>query len=422
MALLKKKAAAGFRFEKLELVLNAESLSVQSIIFNPLMVVSASFSRITSLRGSVLFLFCFVSFVLISMRPAPVKAKKVVIGYVGGYRGLVNAAAIDAAKLSIINYAFVDVKGNRAWLTNQLTDTTNFRLLNELKKVNPNLQIVISIGGWAWSENFSDAVLTDTGRQAFAKSAVEIISNYQLDGVDIDWEYPAIPGEEGNIFRPEDKQNFTLMFRDLRIQLDSLSKINNRKYLLTTAVGGFPRFAENTEMNNAHQYLDYISLMTYDFSGKETVGHHTNLFPSADFEKENSVDKAVKVFMNAGVPAEKLVVGLAFYGRSWILSGSEKPVMQNKIVSSTRGGGYTYLKDSLVDQRGFKAYWDKKAKAPYLFNDSTRQFISYDNERSVKNKIKYVKKHKLGGVMFWEYSSDLKKYLLNTIDENLKHK
>jgi chitinase len=386
--------------------------------------VSSNFSfRLSVLtRVSALFLYCCFSVLLISMKPEPAKPKKVVIGYVGGFRGLVNTSTIDAAKLSIINYAFVDVKGNRAWLTNQITDTTNFRMLNELKKVNPDLQIVISIGGWAWSENFSDAVLTDTGRQAFAKSAVEIISNHQLDGVDIDWEYPAIPGEAGNVFRQEDKQNFTLMFRELRIQLDSLSKVKNRKYLLTTAVGGFPRFVENTEMNNAHQYLDYISLMTYDYSGKSTVGHHTNLFPSADYENENSVDKAVKVFMQAGVPVEKLVVGLAFYGRSWILSGSDKPVLQNKIVSSTRGGGFTYLKDSLVDQRGFKSYWDKKAKAPYLFNDSTRQFISYDDERSVKNKIKYVKKHNLGGVMFWEYSSDLKQYLLNTIHKNLKHK
>ena len=161
--------------------------------------------------------------------------------------------------------------------------------------------------------------------------------------------------------------------------------------------------------------------MTYDFSGKESVGHHTNLYPSADFEKENSADKAVKTYIKAGVPAEKLVIGLAFYGRSWILSGNEKPVMQHKVVSTTRGGGFTYLKDSLIDQKGFKAYRDRKAKAPYLFNDSTKQFISYDDERSVKNKCRYVKKNKLGGVMFWEYSSDMKKYLLTAIDKNLKH-
>jgi len=359
--------------------------------------------------------------VFMSLSPRLSRQKHVVIGYVGGYRGLINIATIDPLKLSIINYAFVDVKGNRAWLTNEITDTTNFRMLNTLKLINPDLRIVISIGGWAWSENFSDAVLTDTARIEFAKSAVDIIGRYNLDGVDIDWEYPAIPGEAGNIVRAEDKQNFTLMFRDLRLRLDSLGVINKRKYLLTTAVGGFPKFVDNTEMNKAQQYLDYINLMTYDYSGSGTVGHHTNLYPSGDDANENSADKAVKAFMAAGVPASKLVVGLAFYGRSWILSGAGKPIMKNSVVSTTRGGGYSYLKDSIINQRGFTAYWDKKASAPYLFNDSTRQFISYDDERSVKNKCRYVKKNKLAGVMFWEYSSDPKQYLLTTIDKNLNH-
>ena len=369
----------------------------------------------------VLSLIHALLMMVMSMLPSASAKKYVVIGYVGGFRGAIDVSVIDALKLSIINYAFVDVKGNRAWLTNESTDTTNFKNLTKLKQVNPELKIVISIGGWAWSENFSDAVLTDTGRMEFARSAVAIISKYELDGVDIDWEYPAIPGEAGNVFRPEDKINFTLMFRDLRFQLDSLEKLNNRQYLLTTAVGGFPRFVDSTEMDKTHQYLDYINLMTYDFSGKESVGHHTNLYPSSDFEKENSVDKAVKTYMKAGVPPEKLVVGLAFYGRSWILSGNEKPVMHNKIVSTTRGGGFTYLKDSLINKQGFNAYRDRKAKAPYLFNDSTKQFISYDDERSVKKKCRYVKKNKLGGVMFWEYNSDIKKYLLTSIDKNLKH-
>jgi chitinase len=360
-----------------------------------------------------------LSFLFLSFYKLPPK-KKVVIGYVGGYRGLVNAGEIDASKLSIINYAFVDVQGNRAWLTNEITDTTNFRLLNGLKTINPDLKLVISIGGWSWSENFSDAVLTDTGRLNFARSAVDIVSRHNLDGVDIDWEYPTIPGEKGNIYRPEDKLNFTLMFRDLRFQLDSLGQASNKKYLLTTAVGGFPDFVDNTEMGNAQRYIDYISLMTYDFRGDESVGHHTNLYPSADYEKENSVDKAVKSFMKAGVPPEKLVVGVAFYGRSWILESAMKPVMKNKVISSTRGGGFTYLKDSIIGQKGFKDYWDKKANAPYLFNDSTRQFISYDNEKSVRNKCRYVNNHDLGGIMFWEYSSDPKGYLLNTIEKTLK--
>src|SRR5687767_4080512 len=104
----------------------------------------------------LLFSFSLFSFII---QPPQQKIKPVVIGYVGGYKGLVNTEQIDAAKLTHINYAFVDVKNHQAFLTNEKTDTVNFRKLNELKKINPQLQILISLGGWAWSENFSDAVL-----------------------------------------------------------------------------------------------------------------------------------------------------------------------------------------------------------------------------------------------------------------------
>ena len=375
-------------------------------------------------RPGRLFAF-FLSLLLLSVfcisaRFLPKKEGPVIIGYVGGFRGEANTDIIDALKLTHINYAFVDVQGNRAFLTNEKTDTINFRKLNGLKQINPALKILISIGGWAWSENFSDAVLTDTSRKYFAESAVDIIKKYQLDGVDIDWEYPTIPGEEGNIYRPEDKQNFTLMFKELRLELDSLQQQTGKKYLLTTAVGGFSRFIQNTEMGNAQQYLDYVNLMTYDFGGNGKAAHHTNLYPSTNDEKENSAHRAVQDYIAAGVPAEKLVMGMAFYGRGSILTSSGKPILGQQAVSRIRGGGYTFIKDTLMFQNGFEEYWDKKAKAPYLFNDSTLQFITYDNERSVKYKCKYVKKHKLGGVMFWEYSSDVKGYLLTEANEILR--
>lgn len=344
-------------------------------------------------------------------------AKPVVIGYVGGYRGLVNTAIIDVKKLTHINYAFVDVKDNRAWLTNEKTDTTNFRTLNLLKEQNPALKILISIGGWTWSKNFSNAVLTDTSRRAFAISSVDIIKKYQLDGVDIDWEYPGMVGD-GNVFRPEDKQNYTLMFQAIREELTKLQQETGKYYLLTTATGGFPSYLDHTEMGKAQEYLDYVNLMTYDYSyGK--AGHHTNLFPSKDYDKENSAHKAVTTYLAAGVPAHKLVVGLAFYGRGGVVATVDDHGFNQKINSTFRVGGYTYIKDSLINQKGFRAYWDKKAKAPYLFNAAEKKFATYDNERSIKYKCRYVKKHKLGGVMFWEYSSDPKTYLLNAVNKFL---
>src|ERR1700760_4947663 len=109
--------------------------------------------------------------------------KKVIIGYAGGFRGLINMSLIDPHKVTHINYAFVDIKDGKAWLHRELTDTVNFRKLNELKKQNPALKILISIGGWTWSKNFSDAVLTDSSRQIFVTSAVAIVQKYNMDGI-----------------------------------------------------------------------------------------------------------------------------------------------------------------------------------------------------------------------------------------------
>jgi chitinase len=351
-----------------------------------------------------------------SANPQP----KVVIGYVGGYRGLVNTATIDAAKLTHINYAFIDIKNNRAWLHNEVTDTVNFRNLNMLKQQNPALKILISIGGWSWSENFSDAVLTDTSRKAFAESAVAIVRDHDLDGVDIDWEYPGLKGED-NIFRPEDKQNYTLMFKEIREELDTLQQQTGKKYLVTTAVGGGSYYTEHTEMDKAVAYLDYVNLMTYDFSGSRTK-HHTNLYARRKKDlHESSADHSVQIFLDAGVPAHKLVMGIAFYGRGGgIDSIINRRGYDQKITSPFRAGGYTYIKDSLMIKPGFRTYWDRRAKAPYIFNKTDKKFVSYDNERSVALKCKYVKKHDLAGVMFWEYYSDPKGYLLTAIDEAIK--
>jgi chitinase len=344
--------------------------------------------------------------------------KPVVIGYVSGFGGrLIETGGIDVSKLTHINYAFVDIKDNLAWLHNENTDTVNLRNLTLLKQKAPELKILISIGGWSWSKGFSDAVLTDSSRQAFAASAATIVDTYNLDGVDIDWEYPNMRGDS-NIFRPEDRQNYTLMFAALRRELDKIETQKHQPLLLTTAVGGFNEFLKNTEMDKVQQYLNYINLMTYDY-GWGSSGHHTNLYHSKDYEAENSANKAVKEFTAAGVPIHKLVMGLAFYGRGSVLESTAHKGLQQKIVSGMRGGGYSYIKDSLINKNGYRSYWDRKAKAPYLLQKKDKKFISYENERSVKQKCRYVKKADMAGVMFWEYNSDPKGYLLTAIHQSL---
>jgi chitinase len=345
--------------------------------------------------------------------------KKVVIGYVPGFRGVFDASAVDADKLTHINYAFVNVKDSMAWLTNIATDTINFRKLNDLKKLNPDLKLMISIGGWSWSENFSDAVLTPSSRKKFAYSGAMIVDQYNLDGIDIDWEYPGLVGED-NVFRPEDKQNFTLMFQSIREALDSLSQKTAKHYDVSTAIPCFNEFINVTEMGKASQYLDYVNLMAYDFYvNGVNAGHHSNLYPSESYENENSADKAIKEYLKTGVPSEKLVLGIPFYGRSWIMKTDDNKGINRAVDSVSRGGGFTFIKDTLALRPGFVRYWDDKAKAPYLWNADTKQFVTYDDEESVKLKCEYVKEKNLGGIMFWQYSSDPKEYLIKTINEEL---
>ncbi|MCF2486685.1 glycoside hydrolase family 18 protein [Dyadobacter sp. CY347] len=342
--------------------------------------------------------------------------KPVVIGYVGGFRGLVNTERIEVDKLTHINYAFVDVQKGKAFLTNEKTDSTNFRKLKLLKGKNPDLKILISLGGWTWSENFSDAVLTEASRKIFAASSVDIIRKYDLDGVDIDWEYPGMPGEDGNVYRPEDKQNFTLMFEAIRKELDVFEKESGKKKLLTTAVPGFTPFLKVVEMGKAAAFLDYVNLMTYDLFQGDTVVHHAALYPSDIYKASHSVDNTVKAFSADGVPMNKLVVGLPFYGRMFRVAKLDKGFGQ-KHIKQDYVDGYTMIKDSMVNKKGFKEYRDEAAKAPYLLNAKTGDVLSYDDEQSVREKCKYVLDKKLAGVMFWEYDSDSKTYLLDEIDK-----
>jgi chitinase len=346
---------------------------------------------------------------------------KVIIGYVPAYRGALDETKIDATKLTHINYAFVDVKDSLAWLTNLETDSSNFRRLNRLKSDNPNLKILISIGGWSWSENFSDAVLTETSRRKFAESSAAILAQYKLDGVDIDWEYPGFKGQD-NVFRTEDRQNFTLMFKAIREALDSMSARTGKGYLLTTAVPEFSEFLNKTDMGEVATYLDFVNIMAYDFhvSAGDTVGHHSNLYPTAN-PGGRSAHRGVTEYIAAGVPPQKIVLGIPFYGRSWLMRSADNYGIDRIADSVVRAGGYTDIRDSISRQSGFVKHWDEAAKAPFLFNEQTRQLVVYDDEESVKIKCQYVEENNLAGVMFWQYESDPKLYLLKTINDTFAH-
>ena len=343
-------------------------------------------------------------------------AKPVIIGYLFPGSELIVPSDIAAEKLTHINYAFADVKDGRV-VEGFGRDAENFKLLADLRRQHPHLQILISVGGWTWSGNFSDAALTSESRHRFTDSAIEFVRRHGLDGVDIDWEYPGLRGND-NVHRPEDKRNFTAMMIDLRQALDAEGRRQNRRYLLTLAAGAFPDFVGQTEMDKVQAVVDFVNLMAYDFRTSDPIaGHHANLYLHPADDKKLSVDSAVRDFIAAGVPAAKIVVGIPFYGRAWTdIQGEGTGLYQPGSRPTDRiETKYGPMSTTLIDRAGFVRMWDGQAQAPYLWNKETRTFISYEDPESLRLKGAYILEKGLAGAMFWEYYNDRTGVLLHTL-------
>ncbi len=303
-----------------------------------------------------------------------------------------------------------------------------------LKDENPGLRTLLSIGGWTFSKNFSHIAASEDTRETFAKSAVAFMRKYEMDGVDIDWEYPVSGGQEGNVHRPEDKENHTLLLQAIRDQLDKAEEEDGKEYELAIASSANPSYLENNEMEKIAEIVDFIDIMTYDFNGswQSTSAHNAPLFadPAAmdagvpDTDVFN-VDTAIEGHLNAGVPANKLVMGLPFYGRSWADCDNADDSPNGGYYQNCQGAGdgtwepgvYDYddiMANKLTDEQ-YTAYWNDVSKVPYLFNEETGEFITYDDERSIANKIAYLENRQLGGAMIWELSADRESRLLSVI-------
>ncbi|WP_052481311.1 glycoside hydrolase family 18 protein [Gilvimarinus agarilyticus] len=354
---------------------------------------------------------------------APAATDKVVIGYVFSPDHPLDPNTIVAEKLTHINYAFSNIEDGK--IVNGFEfDDKNYQALQALKKRNPALKILSSVGGWTWSGDFSDVALTPASRQVFIDSAVAFVKRHQLDGIDIDWEYPGLPGA-GNTHRPEDGTNFTLLLKDMRTAFDALEVELARPLLLTIASGGFPDYLTKSDIGQWQKYLDFINIMAYDFNFPAdggTTGHHAALYSHPDDQSGQSAHAAVQNHMAAGVPAEKLVMGVAFYGRHWTEVNPEKRGFQQPANAGDNPYGssrFNNLAPNLINKNGFVRYWDDVAKAPWLWSETDRIFISYDDPQSLVEKARYIRDNDLAGVMFWQYTSDYQTRLLDAIKSGL---
>ena len=261
--------------------------------------------------------------------------------------------------------------------------------------------ILLSIGGGGQSDEFVDIAATEESRILFSRNVVEILNKYQLDGIDIDWETPTLA----------QASTFTLLMKELHKQI----KANNPHHLLTTPITGGRWQPPCYDLYNSINYLDYVNMMTYGMTNNNKH-YHNPLFPSTkDRTLETcSIDESVKIFNELGVPTNKLIAGLAYYGMSQTKDESGKWI-------SSKSFGYTQIKEKL-EEGSFVEYYDVECEQPYALDSNEQIFVSYDNQRSIIAKCQYAERKGLAGVMYWQHGQDKTGDLTRAIKKSFKYK
>lgn len=322
------------------------------------------------MRRIILFLLLSLMAVACSdtdkMATAP--ADKVLIAYVTSW----SDREVDPDYLTHINYAFghVDSTFDRVRIDNP----KRLRSIVALKKSHPHLKVLLSIGGWG-SGNFSEMAADSALRWSFAQDCAAKVEEFGLDGIDIDWEYPTT-GVAKISYSPEDADNYTLMMRNIRQAIGA-------DKLLTQATVASARYIDFVAVE---PYVDYTNVMAYDLGWAPY--HNSPLYPT-ELMEEICVDQAVQLHLEAGVPREKLVLGLAFYGRGKKGFPRQRDLTQAHLVE----GDYTFR-------------WDPQGQVPYIVDASGELVFGYENETSLALKAEYILEQGLKGGMYWSYDGD----------------
>lgn len=344
-------------------------------------------------------------------RQVPVARKNdfKVIAYWTGSDKKIDRESIQ--QLDQIIYSFLHLEENQLNVSHK--DSVYLNYLVSQRKINPDLKVLISLGGWGGCETCSDVFSTEEGRTEFASSVKDILEKYNAQGIDLDWEYPAIAGYQGHAYKPEDRENFTLLVKRLR-------KVLGPDAVISFAAGGFKDYLEKSvDWNKVMPLVDHVNLMTYDIvnGGSSSTGHHTSLYSTEN--QKNSADYTIKYLDSIGVPHEKMVLGAAFYARVWeqVEDSLNGLYQKGKFKESIL---YKDIESYKNNYPGFKYFWDSVAQAPYIYNAREKLFATYDDSTSVSEKTRYALENKMAGIMFWQLSGDKPEGLLDIIDNELK--
>jgi len=330
---------------------------------------------------------------------------------------------LPVEKLSHVVFSFTRIENNQM-IFRRVGDDQRLRRLLNYKSKHPNLKVLIAVGGWNDSDGFSTMAESPETRKIFIESIRLFMQQYPIDGIDIDWEYPCLPGE-GHDYSPNDKVNFTLLMKELREMFNQA----NSSLTLSFAAAAWTDYYENMELSKVAAYVDYINIMTYDMElpSSPYCFHHANLYPmelnainhspmynvykniDSMATQTRSVHTIVDFMINEGVEPSKLVIGAAFYGHSYKGVSPNNHGLYQQNQGAWKGWIPFYLIDSLYyDRNGFKLHWDSICRAPFLQNAQESIFITFDNPHSIACKKRYARDNGLGGIMLWELGLDNK--------------
>lgn len=379
----------------------------------------------------------------------PYEPYRIIVYYISWarYARQFYVSDIPWENITQVNYAFLDLKPNgTVTFYDTYADPLNLEALKEYKEKYPAVKVLVSVGGWTLSKYFSPVAADPEKRLEFAKSVLGIIRKYDLDGVDIDWEYPGGGGLSTNYVSPDDGKNFVLLLKTIREVFNQAEKEDHKDYLITVAAPADPVKAERVNWTAVSKYVDSINIMTYDYHGAwdNITGHNAPLYcdPNAPYQDENvrlhfCVNYSVQWYIKHVPDRTKLTLGLPFYGRSFAnVPPTNNGLYQN--FSGTPDGTWGPASEThgvmdywdiaeKIASGEYKRYWDPIAMVPYAYSPTQKVFISYDDPESIGIKVDYALKNGIGGVMVWEITADRKPGtnshpLLDAILEHLKER
>ncbi|XP_055346364.1 uncharacterized protein LOC129593893 [Paramacrobiotus metropolitanus] len=290
-----------------------------------------------------------------------------------------------------------------------------YQKVTALRNQNPRLKILISVGGWnAGSSGFSEMVSTRLKRKTFIESALRFLRKHNFDGLDINWEFPGVRGG-----RDADRNNFDLLVQELRDAVDAEPALSGKPRLLISAAVSASDKTVQTAYNPSilGKFLDFISIMTYDFHGSwdSNVEHHSPIYGrNRDVSTVPGFNmvSAIKLWIKAGCPADKIVVGIPFYGRSFTLTDAHVTAPGSPAVGGGEPGPFTrepgflsyFEVCSLLMDKTWTVVIDPEERTPYAYKED--QWIGYDDIDSIIKKTVIVREWGLGGVMVWSVDMD----------------